>query len=365
MNVRVSLPASPCVSFFLIVLASFAPSSGRGQDDRVYPEDYSKTNSVTLPLAEAKRNGPTGHGLKHAYWERDGRTTVLDVEGVPCRSLSLTEEGRAKGYFYFALDPTFKEQNVSKVKIDVEYFDGFDGQIGVFGLQYDATGATDGTGQSSKALLPNVPLKGSGKWLKATFHVRDGTFQNSQNARSDFRVVASPPELCVSRVTVTLESQAPAAEPLRFDADGQARLNEWNVQWDSGDKPAFSRHTGETKGTNWLEIRSPGTMSAGSWRTAVLLPAGEYEFVGRARTEGLEPGSDLAGVMLRASGMGGSRRVIHAADWMSITYGFTTIRTDYVELVCDFRGSQGSVRFDVDSLKLVRKGKTPRPEKPE
>ena len=48
----------------------------------LHSQDFSKTNSVTLPLVEAKRgNEWTGHGLKHAYWERDGRTTILDVQG--------------------------------------------------------------------------------------------------------------------------------------------------------------------------------------------------------------------------------------------------------------------------------------------
>ena len=45
----------------------------------------------------------------------------------------------------------------------------------------------------------------------------------------------------------------------------------------------------------------------------------------------------------------------------TLAYNFTMPARDYVELLCDFRGSHGSVRFDLNSLKLVRKGKTPRP----
>jgi hypothetical protein len=284
----------------------------------------------------------------------------MEVQGVACRSLSLTEDGRSKGYLYFAIDPTFKEQDVSRVRIDVEYFDGFNQEEGVFGVQYDASGPADGRGYSSKQILPNVPLKGSGKWLKAAFHIGDATFQNAQNARSDFRLWASPPELCVSRVTVTLESSAPTVEPLKFDAAGQAKLREWNVQWDSGDKPSFARQFGDADGTRWLQIRASGRDMAGSWRTALLLEAGDYRFVGRVRTEGFQgaPGA----VTLRASGRSASSAtsttVSEPNDWTTLIYDFTIAAQSYVELVCAFRGVQGSARFDLDSLRLIRRTKS-------
>lgn len=273
----------------------------------------------------------------------------------------MTEDGRAKGYFYFAIAPTFKEQDVSKVRIDVDYFDGFGGQEGVFGVQYDATRLTDGSGFSSKQALPNVPLKGSGRWLKAVFHIRDATFQNAQNARSDFRLWASPPELCVSRVTVTLEPQAPTVEPLKFNSAGEAKLREWNGQWDAGDKPLFIRGTNRADGLRWLEVRAPDSDTACSWRTAPLLEPGEYQFVGKARTEELAPGG---GVALRASGRGGTRAPSQAPDWTTLTYEFTVPALGYVELVCEFRAAHGSARFDLDSMKLIRKSGTPRKSSP-
>jgi hypothetical protein len=139
-------------------------------------------------------------------------------------------------------------------------------------------------------VYPNVRLKGSGKWLKATFHVRDGTFQNSQNGRADFRLWVSPPELCVSRVTVTLEPvpESPSAKPLAFDAAGEAKLREWNLQWDSGSKPSFSRSAARLDGPRWLEIGAPGTPAVGSWRTCALLEAGEYQFTGKMPRRELE-----------------------------------------------------------------------------
>lgn len=356
MRTRSDHSLSRAVFFSLFVLTPFTPHTAHGEDEQSPSKDFSKTNSVTLLLADAQRRGVSpSNGLSHAFWEKDGRTTMMEGEGVVCRCLSMTEEGRSKGYLYFSIDPTFKEQDVAKVKIDVEYFDGFDGQPGVFGLQYDARGSMDAIDTPYKPCPPNVPLKGSGKWLKATFHVRDATFRNSQNARSDFRLVVSPPELCVRRVSVTLEPQAPVLVPLKFDKAGEAKLSEWNTQWDYSDKPSFSSQTNTTNGLRWLEIRAPGTESVGSWRTVVLLEPGEYQFVGRAKMEGVQTG----GVMLRASGKLGYKMVSEAAAWTPLIYDFTMTATDYAELICDFRSNQGAARFDLDSLKLVRKNYTP------
>ena len=335
-------------------LAALTPCFVRAQDGRPEPKDFSKSNFVTLLLVDVRRRNesPEQHGLSHAFWENDGRTTLMDVQGTPCRSLNVSEDGRPKGYFYFAIAPTFKEQDVSKVRIDVDYFDGFSGQEGVFGVQYDATGTANGSGLSSKQSLPNVPLKGSGKWLKATFHIKDATFQNAQNARSDFRLFVSPPELCVSRVTITLEPQAPNVEPLKFDPAGEAKLRDWNLQWDDGSKPTFTRGTNATDGIRWLEVRAPEPGAAGSWRTAVLLEPGEYLFVGKALTKDLAPGG---GVALRASGRWGIRASSQAPYWTTLNYGFTMPALDYIELVCELRAASGSARFDLDSLKLIRR----------
>jgi hypothetical protein len=339
---------------------SLAVSLVHSQDAALDPRDFSKTNSVTLFLAEAERGSRLpGQGLEHIYWERDGRTTAMSVEGIPCRRLDLAEQGCPKGYFYFSIHPTFKSHDLAKVRIDVEYFDGL--EAGIFGLQYDATGSGDGPGATSRPSYPNVPLKGSGKWLKASFHVTDGTFQNSQNGGADFRLWASPPELCVSRVTVTLEPvpESPPAKPLAFDTAGEAKLRGWNLQWDSGSKPSFSSSAADQAGPRWLEIRAPGTPAVGSWRTCALLEAGEYRFVGQVRTTGAEGDAGFAGgVGLRASGRTAAKRVSDAPAGTTLSCDFTMPALDYVELVCEFRSRQGSARFDLDSLKLIRKNKS-------
>ena len=111
-------------------------------------------------------------------------------------------------------------------------------------MQYDAKGSDDNRVLTVKQVLPNIVLHGSGRWLKATFHLKDAGFRNGQSGGSDFRLWASPPELSVSRLTLTLErpEDAPTNAPLAFK-DGEAKPADWNLQWDSGSKPSFSRNT--------------------------------------------------------------------------------------------------------------------------
>ena len=309
------------------------------------PGDFSKANSVTLFLAEAKR-GVAERGLSHAFWERDGRTERDNVDGIDCRSLRLANPEAAMGYFYFALDPSFKAQDVARVRIDVVYFDE---ENGVFGLQYDATDAPRGS--SSKALLPNVPFRGSKQWRTNSFHVRDGTFRNSQNARSDFRLWARPAKFSVERVTVTLEPEAPPVKPLAFHASGEAKLTDWHFQPYARAKTVFARGTNESDGLRWLQIEVTEGQGGGAWRTAPLLEPGNYRFTARARTT--RPASGNTAV-LRASGQPPIQGIEPTREWMTLTFDLSVVAPEYVELVCDFAGSVGNVQFDLDSLKLVR-----------
>jgi hypothetical protein len=361
------LTPAPFSALLIAALCLLSPCFVPGKDDPLEPKDFSNTNSVTVLLADAEHwDGLQGDGLVFGHWHGgDGRTAITKVEGVRCACMSLSGAdypGYPKGYFYFTIDPSFKGEEVANVKIDVDYFDGFDGQLGVLSLQYDATGSGDDPNPAYKQSYRHVPLKGSAKWLKASFHLKGATFKNSESGRADFRLWASPPELCVSRVTVTLDPWEPslqASNALAFNAAGEAKLGEWNVQWDSGSLPSFSRLPTNQKGPRWLEIRAPGTFAVGSWRTTALLEAGEYQFVGKVRTEGVENGplATPGGVALRMSLRSAGKIVSEAPDWTTLTYDITMPALGEVELVCEFRGAQGSARFDEDSLKLIRRSK--------
>jgi hypothetical protein len=46
-----------------------------------------------------------------------------------------------------------------------------------------------------------------------------------------------------------------------------------------------------------------------------------------------------------------------APEWRKVNCVFNLQAPDDVELICDFHGSEGAARFDLGSLKLVRKGR--------
>jgi hypothetical protein len=159
--------------------------------------DFSRSNSVsvTLGVFEKEHSG----GIKHVYWEKDGLTKTVELQGEPCRVLSLEE--RNLGYVYFIIDTAFKRKKADDVMIDVEYFD--DDSSVMFGIEYDATGLTGQRNAAYTHSKKRVRLAGSGNWETARFQIENAAFRNSQNSLADFRVWVSPPKLYVRSVTVT------------------------------------------------------------------------------------------------------------------------------------------------------------------
>jgi len=154
---------------------------------------FQKTNSVTIFLGEAGRgNRLTGKGLEHRSRGRDTHTVVENIQGVPCRSLHLTVDGVSKGYFVLSIDPTFKEQDISKVRIDVDYFDGLDQQAGVFGVQYDAKGSDQNAALTVKQVLPNVVLKGFGPVAQGQLSPQGRWIQERARRWHGFSFVGQP-----------------------------------------------------------------------------------------------------------------------------------------------------------------------------
>src|SRR5262249_6002996 len=136
--------------------------------------DFATSNSVSLTLGEQESGG----GLLHIDSERDGLTAMGSVDGVACRFLDFDPQKKANasamGYFYFRLDPSFKQASVRNVSIEVEYCS----QVrGAFGLDYDAIAPTK-TLHSIYTHAPSVRLEGSNKWQRATFHLKDAAFES-------------------------------------------------------------------------------------------------------------------------------------------------------------------------------------------
>ena len=166
------------------------------------------TNAVSLVLGEEDPES----GLRHLRTEADGSSAVATILDKPCRYLNLSAKIKAGewGYFYFALDPDFKQGRVGDYRIEIEYYSETSGE---FGVQYDAQAATKSLSSTFRDAGATVHLKGLKQWQTAVFHLRGAAFQNSQNGHADFRIWTHPPELYVRRVTVSRETTPASPSP--------------------------------------------------------------------------------------------------------------------------------------------------------
>lgn len=175
-------------------------------EDAPQPEDYALSNSVTITLGDDER----GHGLRHVANEKDGLTVIEAFEGVTSRALRRGANGRTTLYVYFQIDRTFKQNDSSRARFEVDYLDP---EPGTMGVQYDALDAENVSNPRYREANTPIQLSGSNTWQKATFRTKgDAVFDNRQNGRSDFRIWANTPLLYVRQVTVTREDAPPQDE---------------------------------------------------------------------------------------------------------------------------------------------------------
>ena len=145
--------------------------------------------------------------------------------------------------------------------------------------------------------------------------------------------------------------------PLRFAADGTAKLAGWRFKSDNSELAQGNRIV--LNGRELLRLR--GTIAngaGGSWRTIVQLQAGHYDFTGQARTRGeVDANRSASGVVLRISGDNKTDGITLSEDWKTVSYSFDVRGAQSVELICEFRGPPGGIgEFDAASLRLTRKG---------
>jgi hypothetical protein len=147
-------------------------------------------------------------------------------------------------------------------------------------------------------------------------------------------------------------------QPLALVQDTPVPLTSWRFKT-GPTKPASGRRS-RADNQDLLEVVGRGADSTGSWRTLVLLEKGFYEFSGKARVQGFENTTGATnGVILRASGERSTSGISTSSEWATLTYPFEVRGIEDVELVCEFRGRQGSGQFDAGSMRLVRKSGPP------
>lgn len=136
--------------------------------------------------------------------------------------------------------------------------------------------------------------------------------------------------------------------------NGSIQLGGWSFKGGTTQPAAASRVTQNNRPI--LRVTGRGGQSSGAWRTTVLLGPGLYEFSGLARTEAFPadaPGTN--GVILRMSGERSTKGIAAPRDWTRLVYEFEVGGISDVELVCEYRGPEGTGMFDLGSLRLIRK----------
>ena len=183
-----------------------------------------------------------------------------------------------------------------------------------------------------------------------------------QSAKEHDRAVANLINQVNQRVLRARQLLAePEPESLALNASGVGRLVDWH--------PLDLRGTGQLErstlpsGMKTLHIQagSNGRCTA-SWRTRILLPPGEYLFIGRVRTAGITPLATDVATKGVGAGIRQSRHQVRQhglvgdTEWQTVEYPFTVSeeQTD-VSLLCELRAEKGEAWFDLSSLNVRRK----------
>jgi spore coat protein H len=135
----------------------------------------------------------------------------------------------------------------------------------------------------------------------------------------------------------------------QFDARGEASLAA--LDFKSGFREGFNqrrRRFGQ-------EFGGPNNdRTFGSWRAVVLLEAGQYRFQARVRARIDGSAISTNAVSLRSSEGRILRRQPAGNDWAVIEHEFALKDRDYVDLVYEWRATDGINALDKSSLKLIR-----------
>ena len=156
----------------------------------------------------------------------------------------------------------------------------------------------------------------------------------------------------------SIEQQlASLPQPLRFDAGGAAKVTGWQPRQEAGNIRIDTITTPEGRKAFQVVAASPG--SAGSWRTRLNLPPGRYALEGRAKAKDIDPAKNPkgegAGLRIAGNVQPRTNKLSGSGDWTPLSYDFSLANGGEVELVAELRANKGTVWFDPESLKVVKK----------
>ena len=152
---------------------------------------------LTMPLTSGElRLGQemAGEGIVHVEFS-DGVTEVVEIGGVVCRRL-VPVQGAA--YFYFAVDPELKTNGLSRVFIELDYYDE---KYIPLDLDYDSTDSS-ATMEGRYKRMDISDSLGLNEWHTISIELGDARFENRQNQGADFRIATEGGELALKRVKI-------------------------------------------------------------------------------------------------------------------------------------------------------------------
>jgi spore coat protein H len=249
------------------------------------------------------------HGMDQMFWEPSGSILPNKMDGLVARALLTTTEGRKRYRQRLSTLVT----NVFKVDVLTNRMNELQARI--------------------RPVLASISPDAARNHDGAVNNLRSQIVQRAQNLQ---RLINEP-----------------EPKPLQFDAAGMAAVSGWQTL-DQFGGATLDRVQDGSKQT--LHIRANRQCIA-SWRSRVLLEAGQYRFEALVRTAGVVPIRDEKGegAGVRISQESRSNNAVGDIPWKKIGYDFTVSGQEEKLLVCELRATKGEVWFDVDSLKLVRK----------
>lgn len=198
--------------------------------------------------------------------------------------------------------------------------------------------------ENHRRLRPVLMAMGPSHAVNFDHHVND--FKRRLTARANF----------LSRPETLTEPRALSLKPGAFHM-----LKNWEPRVETPDARTIDdNRPGGQAGARILGIAAgPGGRCVASWRTRVLLSAGKYRFMARARTKGVRALQEPIGVGagIRISGSSRNNKLEGTKGWTQLTHNFQIQQPmQEVILVAELRAAAGTAHFDASSMRLVRLG---------
>jgi hypothetical protein len=172
-------------------------------------------------------------------------------------------------------------------------------------------------------------------------------------AEQQEKASASLADAIIRRARSIDEQLATPILPIKFDANGNATLFNWEPTTVFG-KPDLSKD-----GATLLARTTKGS-SIGAWRTKAWLEPGEYQLKAKVRTRGIRPdfGDTRAGAGLRVGREKSGNYISKDTDWTSISSTFS-VSDPLVQMQfqCEFRGISGQAEFQTIQIKRLADAK--------